>query len=109
MAVARKPSLLDGRGVLLETFENPRGAPPYASIRTERYRYDLQFDGQEFLYDIKLDPWELESKHNDPRLRGDQADPQAQAAEARELQGHWLPSRRGRFADAMSGRSTQLH
>jgi arylsulfatase A-like enzyme len=65
--VARKPSLLAGRGVLLEIFENPRGAPPYKSIRTARYRYDLDdADGFEQLYDLKLDPWELESKHDDP-------------------------------------------
>ena len=63
---ARRPSLLDGRGVLLEGFENPRGAPAYTSIRTERYRYDLQFDGIEQLYDLERDPWELESRHADP-------------------------------------------
>lgn len=67
LPVARKPSLLDGRGVLLEGFENPRHAPPYTSIRTQRYRYDLQANGEEGLYDLKLDPWELVSKHNDPR------------------------------------------
>ena len=38
---ARTPSLLDGRGVLLETFENPRGVSPYTAIRTERYRYEV--------------------------------------------------------------------
>ncbi|HEX6944543.1 MAG TPA: sulfatase, partial [Casimicrobiaceae bacterium] len=38
LAPARKPALLAGRGVLLEGFENPRGAPPYQSIRTQRYR-----------------------------------------------------------------------
>ena len=65
--VARDPALLDGRGVLLEGFENPRGAPPYASIRTQRYRYDVQSDGAEQLYDLQRDPWELQSVHADPR------------------------------------------
>jgi N-acetylglucosamine-6-sulfatase len=65
--VARKPSLVAGRGVLLETFENPRNAPPYTSIRTQRYRYDLQSDGQEGFYDLKVDPWELTSFHDDAR------------------------------------------
>jgi arylsulfatase A-like enzyme len=65
--VARKPSLLAGRGVLLETFENPRGVQPYTSIRTQRYRYDVQQDGQEGFYDLKRDPWELTSVHNDER------------------------------------------
>ena len=67
VSAARKPSLLDGRGVLLETFENPRGVAPYTSIRTERYRYDVSADGYQGLYDLKRDPWELESKHDDPR------------------------------------------
>ena len=58
---------MDGRGVLLETFENPRGAPPYRSIRTRRYRYDLYTVGAEGLYDLQVDPWELVSRHDDPR------------------------------------------
>jgi len=63
----RTPSLLEGRGVLLETFANPRGVPPYKAIRTERYRYETAENGAEGLYDLKLDPWELESKHADPK------------------------------------------
>ncbi|HYP47160.1 MAG TPA: sulfatase [Thermoleophilaceae bacterium] len=66
-AAARRPSLLRGRGVLLEAFENPRAAPPYRSIRTKRYRYDLYADGQEGLYDLRADPWELQSRHADLR------------------------------------------
>ena len=67
LAPARRPSLLKGRGVLLEAFDNPRGGPPYGSIRTRRYRYDLYANGDEGLYDLRLDPWELESRHGDPR------------------------------------------
>jgi arylsulfatase A-like enzyme len=67
VAAARRPSLLNRRGVLLETFENPRGVSPYKSIRTERYRYDQAENGDEGLYDLQEDPWEMESKHNDPR------------------------------------------
>jgi N-acetylglucosamine-6-sulfatase len=67
LAAARRPARLDGRGVLLETFPNPRGAPPYQSIRTERYRYDRYTTGDEQLYDLRLDPWELQSRHTDPR------------------------------------------
>jgi arylsulfatase A-like enzyme len=63
----RTPSLLDGRGVLLETFENPRGVPAYKGIRTERYRYETAENGAEGLYDLRRDPWELESRHADPR------------------------------------------
>ena len=64
---ARRPKKLRGRGVLIETFTNPRGVQPYKSIRTQRYRYDVQEDGQEGLYDLKRDPWELQSVHADPR------------------------------------------
>ena len=63
----RSPSLLEGRAVLLETFENPRGVSPYKAIRTERYRLEIAEAGFTGLYDLKLDPWELESKHDDPR------------------------------------------
>jgi arylsulfatase A-like enzyme len=65
-AVHHPKRYLKGRGVLIQTFPNPR-APAYASIRTKRYRYDLQVDGQEGLYDLKRDPWELQSRHADPR------------------------------------------
>jgi N-acetylglucosamine-6-sulfatase len=67
LPAAREPLLLNGRGVLLETFQNPRGAPPYRSIRTQRYRYDAYTLGQQGLYDLAVDPWELESRHDDPR------------------------------------------
>ena len=53
--------------MFIETATNPRGVPPYIAIRTKRYRYDLQFDGQEGLYDLKTDPWEMDSVHDDPR------------------------------------------
>jgi len=65
--VAQNPALVAGRGVLLEGFENPRSAPAYTSIRTQRYRLDVQFDGVEQLYDLERDPWELQSVHADPR------------------------------------------
>jgi N-acetylglucosamine-6-sulfatase len=64
---ARHPHALDGRAVLLETFENPRGIPTYKSVRTERYRLDVQDNGEEGLYDLKRDPWELQSVDDDAR------------------------------------------
>ena len=66
LPVLRKPSLLDGRGILMETFANPRGVSPYTAIRTKRYLYSAQPNGEEQLIDYKVDPWEMESKHNDP-------------------------------------------
>jgi arylsulfatase A-like enzyme len=93
---ARRPSLLGGRGVLLETFANPRGAPHYRSIRTERYRYDRYADGSEQLYDLRADPWELRSRHDDPRYA------RVKARLARGLAG--LASCRGRSCRVDVGR-----
>ena len=65
---AEHPSeVLADRGVFIETAPNPRAVPAYIAIRTKRYRYDLQEDGQEGLYDLRRDPWELESVHDDSR------------------------------------------
>jgi N-acetylglucosamine-6-sulfatase len=36
-------------------------------VCTARYRYDLYDTGEEQLYDLKTDPWELQSRHADPR------------------------------------------
>jgi len=84
---ARRPSTLDGRGVLLETFENPRGVSPYTSIRTRRYRYDLAENGFEGLFDLKRDPWELESKHDDPRYQEIKAILKRKLAKLRDCKG----------------------
>ena len=67
LKLARSPKSYAGRGVLIATAKNPRGVPPYASIRTQRYRYDLSEVGLEGLFDLKADPWELTSFHADPR------------------------------------------
>jgi arylsulfatase A-like enzyme len=68
LRAAEHPTRLRRRGVLIETATNPRGVPPYASIRTDRYRYDVTTDGSnsEGLFDLKRDPWELQSRHADP-------------------------------------------
>jgi arylsulfatase A-like enzyme len=67
---ARDPDRLDGRGVLIETAPNPRGLPTYKAIRTERYRFDLEQNGDYTLYDLQRDPWELDSVGDDPRYAG---------------------------------------
>ena len=38
--VARNPDRFADRSLLIETFANPRGIPPYAAVRTRRYRYE---------------------------------------------------------------------
>ena len=67
LRVARKPKSFQDRAVLIETFDNPRAIPPYTSIRTRRYRYDVNVLGQANMFDLKRDPWELQSVDHDPR------------------------------------------
>jgi arylsulfatase A-like enzyme len=68
--VAHHPEQTKHRAVLTETFENPRNVPYTKSIHTSRYRYDLATGGFEGLFDIKRDPWELQSVHEDDRYTG---------------------------------------
>jgi N-acetylglucosamine-6-sulfatase len=66
LPVTSHPNALDDRAVLFETFPNPR-APAYKGVRTARYLYTVQDDGEgEQLYDYAVDPWELSSKQADP-------------------------------------------
>jgi N-acetylglucosamine-6-sulfatase len=62
-----------GRAILLETFFNePEPGDPsevanrYRAVRTDRYLYAEYGAGDRELYDLKADPWELESRHADP-------------------------------------------
>jgi arylsulfatase A-like enzyme len=83
----RKPSLFSNRAVLLETFENPRGVPSYKAIRTERYRLEIAENGARGLYDLKLDPWELDSKHDDPEYDAIEAALEQKLAALRDCKG----------------------
>jgi len=65
--VANHPGRTKDRGVLTETFPNPRLVPTYQSIHTNRYRYDLTQVGLDGLIDLERDPWELQSVHADRR------------------------------------------
>jgi N-acetylglucosamine-6-sulfatase len=62
-----------GRGILLETFfnadpEDDPETPPtnYQAVRTDRYLYARYGTGEEELYDLFIDPFELQSRHGDP-------------------------------------------
>jgi N-acetylglucosamine-6-sulfatase len=61
-----------GRGLLLETFfnadpEDDPETPPtnYRAVRTDRYLYARYGTGEEELYDLFNDPFELLSRHSD--------------------------------------------
>jgi N-acetylglucosamine-6-sulfatase len=62
-----------GRGILLETFfnadpEDDPETPPtnYTAVRTDRYLFSRYGTGEEELYDLFIDPFELQSRHTDP-------------------------------------------
>ncbi len=57
--VAQEPKLGGGRPLLIEE-------PTFAAIRTERYAYVEYRKGDRELYDLRSDPYELESRHDDP-------------------------------------------
>ncbi len=60
------------RGVLLETGPKLVGGPipgvrrAYVGVRTERFMYARYWTGQEELYDLTTDPYQLDSLHDDP-------------------------------------------
>jgi arylsulfatase A-like enzyme len=69
-----------GRAVLLEAFfnadpEDDPEAPPtnYRAVRTDRYLFARYGTGEQELYDLWFDPFELQSRHNDPSLSAPKA------------------------------------
>ena len=62
-----------GRAILLEAFfnadpaEDPETPPTnYQAVRTDRYLYARYGTGEQELYDLFSDPFELQSRHDDP-------------------------------------------
>ena len=62
-----------GRAILLEAFfnadpdEDPDTPPTnYQAVRTDRYLFARYGTGEQELYDLFADPFELDSRHNDP-------------------------------------------
>ncbi len=68
---AENPRRSSNRPILLEanTKDDPSLGIPYTGIRTDRYKYVRYRDGEQELYDLKRDPREMSSKHNDPSYR----------------------------------------
>ena len=58
LPVTRKPKVDKGRQMLIEQ-------PGFEAIRTRRYMYVEYENGERELYDLKRDPYELESRHRD--------------------------------------------
>jgi arylsulfatase A-like enzyme len=57
--VANQPGIERGRELLIEDLESN-------AIRTERYIYAEHISFEKELYDLRKDPFELSSRHNDP-------------------------------------------
>jgi hypothetical protein len=52
-----------GRDLLID---NSPGTGHFDAIRTKNYKYAEYLGGQREFYDLRKDPWELESQHNNP-------------------------------------------
>jgi N-acetylglucosamine-6-sulfatase len=48
--------------------------PTYCAVRSTRYKYVKYETGEEELYDLSVDPYELDSKHADPAMAGVKAE-----------------------------------
>ncbi len=68
-----------GRAILIEAFNNADTADPesvdtrYSAVRTNRYVY-AETGAEQELYDLRSDPFELQSRHSDPSLAAVKAD-----------------------------------
>lgn len=69
-AIRRRP-LGGDRPLIIESLVEDKSAyygVPYAAIRSERFLYVEYENGEEELYDLEHDPFELESRHDDPEF-----------------------------------------
>ena len=57
--VAQNPGSSSGRQLLVEE-------PSFEAIRTQRYMYAEHQTGEQELYDLSIDPYELQSRDDDP-------------------------------------------
>jgi N-acetylglucosamine-6-sulfatase len=65
LPIANHPGSV-GRGIVIET--GPRQSRPwYAGLRSPRWTYVEHSSGARELYDLRVDPYQLTSVHNDPR------------------------------------------
>ena len=53
----------------LSTGPNDPGGPSYCGVRSDRYKYVEYSTGESELYDLRADPAELTSRHDDPAMQ----------------------------------------
>jgi N-acetylglucosamine-6-sulfatase len=63
--VAQDPSVAQGRQLLIEQ-PSFKEQPSFTAIRTARYKYAEHGSGEKELYDLQMDPFELQSRDGDP-------------------------------------------
>jgi N-acetylglucosamine-6-sulfatase len=63
--IAQDPSVAQGRQLLIEQ-PSFGEQPSFTAMRTARYKYAEHGSGEKELYDLQNDPFELQSRHDDP-------------------------------------------
>jgi len=63
----------DSQGVLIHYIgygnpSDPSPVPPYWGVRTQRYKYVELGTGEKELYDLQVDPWELDNRAGQPQF-----------------------------------------
>jgi N-acetylglucosamine-6-sulfatase len=54
---------------LIEHWGGIDGVPAYCGVRTEEYKYVEYQTGEEQLYDLVVDPYEMDNKASDPHFK----------------------------------------
>ncbi len=86
--LARQPSLLTGRDILLENgTRGGLGSPRYSAVRTRRYKYVEYGTGERELYDLHYDPHEERSLHDSPPYADVREELAAKLARLRDCSG----------------------
>ena len=105
--IMRQPRYSPGRGLELEAWGNPSrpsqaNDPPlvFKGVRTDRYMYARYGSGEQELYDLREDPFELRNAANDPAYARVRASLQSLLGvlgrlRRRDLPGHTRPSPAG--------------
>ena len=78
--LALTPSRGQGRDLLIMTPQN-------RAVRTKRYIYNKYLNGQEELYDLQSDPYQLTSRHKDPAYASIKAQLQPKLEQLRDCAG----------------------
>jgi N-acetylglucosamine-6-sulfatase len=81
LPLAQDPGLGSERGILIEH------GGRYAAIRTRDYLYARHAGGGRELYDMRADPFQLRSRHDDPAFAEVKAELAARLAELRDCSG----------------------